>query len=248
MKTTRRWIAVSCGVMICAAAAHAAAPGGAGPRDSLLRSDHLHRLGVGADYEWFRRGVDLDNGPEIVLEARRASGLLMWDVLPWFTLFGSAGNAESRLPGGEYGSQRRHASVGIHARLWHTDISDPLFMAGRLSLDTTAEFARTRFDLGAAAGHWTEQYGTLTLAYELFVDTIENLDRIPYSLRLYVGPALSRLDGTYRAGGASRDFEETKSTGITWGAELFLSHNLSFGYGAQRFDRTTSLATMRYRF
>ncbi len=244
----KRWVMTGVVGVCMAGGAWAAAPGGAGPREGLLRSDHLDRLGIGIDYEKSQRRISFAQGGEWDLDSRFLGGTISWDAFPWLRLYGTAGRVESRLAAPGYGSGKGHGAAGAHARLWHMDIQDPSFMAGRASIDTTIEWSRSKLDDGQINGRWTEIYAALTPSYEFFVETIEHTQRVPYSLRLHVGPAFSRLDGYVRAGGIRYDFDEADDTGLAWGAELFLSHNLSIGYNGQRFQRTTTRITARYRF
>jgi len=229
-------------------AARGAALGEAGPRESLLGSESLDRWTVGLDYERQARRVTLDGGADATLYLRSTSAFLGYDFAPWFTLFGTVGQAEGRLYTGSYGDTDLRLSAGVDVNLWQYDVADPGFLAGRLTLRGLAEFASSNFEEGDAEVDFTETFGALTLNYEIFVEDLKATRRIPYSLVLYVGPAYSALDGEAELGGAEESFDEDRTLGFAAGADLFVAHNLSLGFHLQEFDHTTYRGTLRYHF
>ena len=225
--------------------ASAATLGGLGMRDSLTAAEGLERLSVGVDYAQLNRPVSLDQGGTQNLRARIISGQLGFDVLPWLTAFATAGRSEAKFDAesGYHGGQFKW-SAGLKANWWHYDIVDPDFLEGRLSFQSTAEFAQYRSGKGSEEIKWNEGYADLTLNYEIFSTKMNDTAQVPYSLVLYGGPALSKVDGS----AAGADFSEDRLLGVVGGVDLFISHNLSLGGQVLFFDKSTLSASLRYHF
>jgi hypothetical protein len=71
-----------------------------------------------------------------------------------------------------------------------------------------------------------------------------DIKQYPYSLVLFGGPAISKIDG--HAG--STDFSEDNLLGVVGGVDLYLSHNLSLGGQLTYFDQTSLGISARYHF
>ena len=103
---------------------------------------------------------------------------------------------------------------------------------------------------GAGDLRWGEALVMLPLDYHLsFARTFRNdyLNEFQ-GFHLYVGPAFSKLDGTWTRAGTERDFEEQEAFGVVGGGELWLLDNLAFGARFDWFEGTSGQVTVRYRF
>lgn len=221
-----------------------------GSRESLFQSNDLYPFSVGMDYKDLSRDIQWNGGGETTLEGRNVSAFIGVDIFPWLTLFGTAGLNEAEVDGGGEGSSDPLFSIGSDVNLWQYDLKNPEFIEGRLSLRGGFEAAFADFnDERAGDGNWTELDASLTANYEIYVADIKDLKRVPYSLVLYVGPLLSKLDGEVGSGDAQRDFEESTSLGVGYGVNLFIASNLSTGFHVQSFDGNMSWrSSLRYRF
>jgi hypothetical protein len=238
MKSKLLWAALVIG---STGLASAATLGGAGMRDSLVEPDNLNPISAGVDYQMLKRPVAWDGGGVQQLQARVISGQLGVDLTPWCMVFGTLGCSEARWEGDNYGGGQLKWSAGTRLNWWHTDITDPEFMEGRLSFQTVAEFAQYR---SGDDWRWNEVYADFTLNYELFSTKMTDIKQYPYSLVLFGGPAISKIDG--HAG--STDFSEDNLLGVVGGVDLYLSHNLSLGGQLTYFDQTSLGISARYHF
>jgi hypothetical protein len=243
------WWAAAGAALVCWTAAEGATMAHAGPRDSLLTEGPLGRLSLGADYERAARDVDFDEGPGDTLTTRHYAAYLGFDVMPWLTVYGTIGELEGRLRGSAYEGGDVRWSAGGRLNLWHTDLEDPEFLAGRYGLQAAVEYAESSFDEAELETEWRELQAALTLNVELFVEHVEALERVPYSLVLYVGPTFATVDGDQAlAGGGEAEFEESEVFGVLFGTDLFLSHNFSVGVHLQQIGRTSVRTGLRYHF
>ena len=229
----------------------AATAAGMDDRDALIVQERVKNPSVGAAYERLLRDVRYDGGEKTRLEANTGCGYVGYDVTPWAVVFGTIGATTAQSTElEESGDARVKWSAGVKLNLWRLDIEDPAFLGGRCTLRAQGEFARYESgNLDPASFDWTEWYATLTLNYELFARKRSDYNRVPYSLMLYAGPALSRIDGTRETSGGSRDFEGDNVFGLCAGADLFIAHNLSAGAQLQHyFDEPTLSASLIYHF
>jgi hypothetical protein len=235
----RIWLAAA--VIGSAVAAGAATPGGAGMRDSLASSDNLGPLSVGVDFEQTKRTVSLDAGGKNVLQARTISADAGLDLFSWWQVFVTAGRSEAGWEATDYGDGKLKWSAGMHFNWWHYDIVEPEFMEGRLSLQTTAEFAQYR---SGDDTRWNDAYADLTVNYELFAEKQKDVKNVPYSLALFGGAALSKLNGHVNG----VDFSDDQAFGLVGGADIYIARNLSLGAHVLYFDKPSYGFSVRYHF
>jgi len=224
-----------------AVAACAATPGGAGMRDSLTASDNLGPLSAGIDFQQIKRNASLDAGGTKVLQARVYSFELGVDLFSWWQVFATLGSSEAGWDTTDYGSNEFKWSGGTHLNWWHYDITDPEFMEGRLSFQTTAELSQFR---SGDDTRWYDAYADLTLNYELYAEKPKDLKAIPYSLALYGGAALSKLSGHVMGEG----FDEDNLIGVVGGVDIYIARNLSVGAQVLVFDKASYGLSARYHF
>jgi opacity protein-like surface antigen len=225
----------------------------AGSRETLLEQGDLDFLTIGADYQQQQRDVSTSSQGKVKLRSQMIDGYVGIDPYDWLMIFATAGGAAAKMNETEdYNDPKFKWSAGFNLNLWHFDLQDPTFMAGRLSLRTHAEFGMYSSGSDADQAKWNEIFAALLVNYEVFVSRIDDLDKHPYSLVLYVGPAVSWLNGHYytpEAGISQKvDFNEDRLFGVVGGVDLYAAHNLSIGAAIQYYDAPTVSANIRYHF
>jgi len=220
-------------------------------RDTLFTQQSLENLSIGGVFEALKRDMQYDNGGKTKLEAYNYYGYVGYDFLQWLTLFGTLGGCQAKST--EYdtlGNAKVKWSAGLNLKIWHFDIYDPSWMAGRCSIRAMGEYSQYQSgNSDTTRLKWQDLYASVTLNYEVFVSRMDDTDSYPYSLLLYVGPAFSKVDGKRETAAQSYDFSEAHNVGIAVGADLFASHNLSIGGQLQYFfDEPTLSASVMYNF
>src|ERR1035437_5404950 len=220
-------------------------------RDTLFTQQSLDNLSIGGVFEALKRDMQYANGGKTKLEAYNYYGYVGYDFLEWLTLFGTLGGCEAKST--EYdamGNDKVKWSAGLNLKIWHFDIVDPSFLAGRCSIRAMGEYSQYQSDISDTTQlKWQDLYASVTLNYEVFVSRMDDTESYPYSLLLYVGPAFSKVDGKRETPTQSYDFSEVHNLGIAAGADLFASHNLSIGGQLQYFfDAPTLSASVMYNF
>lgn len=236
---------VAVAVLCCSSAFPATLPG-VGVREAA-RVGFLENLSVGVTTDWLRRDVKLSGSSATLLEARTLSFFAGYDVSSWMTVFGTLGSTEMRFSdAGDYGDMNASYSLGLVGNLWRTEVMDPEFMTGSLTVKGLVDISSYQVDEknGTVDGHWLEGMVALPVCYEIFSDKRESIAEVPYSLVLSLGPALSLIDG--RAAGAG--VRGRRVLGACGGADVYFSHHLSLGCQAEYFDHGSIGANLIYHF
>lgn len=241
MKTCTR-IAVGLILLASLLPASAASPVASGSREALIVSDGIEGWSLGVDGASIRRDAKIAGFLD-KLEATSYGGFVGWRGVPWLTLYTVLGQADADL-GVDTLGDGFYWALGLQATVWQMDMLDPEFLSGRWSIRFGAEYASA--DL--ASGEWQDVSASLRLQYEIFVESVEATQKIPYSLALYAGPMYSGLDGNVSVNGFREDFEADQEVGIVAGIELSISHNVLLGIGAEYFDDVTWVGSLRYKF
>lgn len=244
-------VAVITALMLGGLPVRAATLAASDSRDTLFTQQSLDNLSIGGVCEMLKRDMQYDKGGKTKLEAFTYYGYVGYDFLQWLTLFGTLGGCEAKCT--EYdkmGSDKVKWSAGLNLKLWHYDMYDPSFMAGRYSIRAMGEYSQYQSgNSDTSRLQWQDIYASVTINYEIFVKRMEDIDSYPYSLLLYVGPAFSKVDGKRETSTHSDDFSEEHNIGIAAGADIFASHNLSIGGQIQYFfDEPTLSASVMYNF
>jgi len=219
-------------------------------RESFSSARSLDRLSLGYDYLAVRRNVDY-GAPEVMeLWANSHKGYIGYDVLPPLTVFITAGTCNAKFDGmADYGSLQPAWSVGLCGYLWNHDISDPAFMAGRLSIKSVSEVSRYDSDIdGRGDLEWTDISTAMVFGYELFEDAMNHVPAERISLNFFAGPLVSIVDGEYRLSGMRTDFDEERWFGGVGGLDLYLAHNLCLSAQATVFEKVSVGGSVRYHF
>jgi hypothetical protein len=222
---------------------------GSGNRDAALYAASLSSWSVGLDCSFTERELKDNRGFIITPETRNATFYIGYDVVPsWLTLFGTAGASEMKYKGNNtsFGKGCFLWSGGLQANLWRTDIVDPEFMAGTLMIKGVAEYTKYKFS-GADyfdKPEWSDTWFAIPFSYEMFVTKEDDLEQVPFSLTLSVGPAVSLINNSTIFG----DYSEKNNMGVMGAADIYMSHNFSFGFHIQYFDNVSLGGDMIYHF
>ena len=215
-------------------------------REPLNVRNASDRVTVGVTYEEIERDVEFDGGIDGVLDANSLSLYVGYDVQPWLTAFVSVGAAELDGVEGVDTDAKLKVSGGLSAYVWEADILEPVYMAGRLTLKPTLEISRYTADSDVGDVEWIEAMVALPFGYERFDRYPESPKGIATSLAMYVGPALSSLDGTLDTAVGDVDFEHDELLGVIAGVDIFLSAGVSLGVEFTVFDETSGAASLRF--
>ena len=219
--------------------------------EALVILPDASRWEVGLAYGHVSRSVDLE-GTERKLQGDLGDVLLGFSPVPWLKLYGQAGASEARLTGmaGEEPGPGAGGVLGAQVNLWqvHEGVRKT---AWRFTIRLAGQYGyRTTEDEDDGSVRWGEALVMLPLDYHLiFARTFRNFYMGEFhSLRIYAGPAYSRLDGEWERRGVTQDFEGKEEWGVVGGAELWLLEQLAFGARAEWFDSTSAQVTVRYTF
>lgn len=215
-------------------------------RSPLAIGSVSERLSIGVGYERIKRDVDFQVGPDRVFEADRISGYVGFDVLPWLTLYVTAGSTEFKDDSGIKTAAGLSVCGGVSAYLWESDVLTPAFIAGRLSIKAMAEASRSRSDYDGSEEEWTEAMAALPIGYEIFDRYPTGASGIQTSLALYAGPAVSSMSGTVK--NADNDFDAKKQVGFVAGLDIYLAPQFSVGADITVFDEVSYGASAAFHF
>jgi len=170
---------------------------------------------------------------------------------PWLLLYGQAGGSQGSLESmSEDTSFGAGGLLGARVNLWQL-YEGIQATAWRLTLQVAGQYEyRTSQDSGDGELQWSEGLVMLPLRYHLsFARTFRNYYMSEFqSVAIYLGPAWSKLDGTWTRNSQEIDFEEVESFGAVGGVDLWLLENLSFGVRADWFETTSMKLHVRYQF
>ncbi|MBU4211412.1 MAG: hypothetical protein KKD33_02375, partial [Verrucomicrobia bacterium] len=112
-------------------------------RDTLFTQQSLENLSIGGVFEALKRDMQYDNGGKTKLEAYNYYGYAGYDFVQWLTLFGTLCGCQAKST--EYdtlGNAKVKWSAGLNLKIWHFDIYDPSWMAGRCSIRAMGEYSQ----------------------------------------------------------------------------------------------------------
>lgn len=217
-------------------------------RAPLVAGRVSDRVSIGLGYQRIERGVDLGGGLESVLEATSLSGYAGLDVLPWLTVFVTAGSVELEREAGINTDPGLKVSGGLSAYVWEADVLAPGFMAGRLSLKLNAEFTRYESDTAIGTVTWTDAMVALPIGYEKFDGYATSASGLETSLAIYAGPAMSFMEGSTKMRFGDVDFDGSEEFGLVAGADVYFSPQVSLGAEVTVFDEISYGASLRFHF
>jgi hypothetical protein len=244
-----RWLVLAAALAMIGLATRAGTLTGAGVFEAGVEAKHLERLSVGLDGEMSERDVKLsDGGGELDLRGRDASVFIGADVLPWLAIFGTAGIGQGKLDEVEgYGTPRFEWSAGLNASIWHWEVT-PKNPAWGLTLEAVGAFSQYESGESDNGIEWHEFSAALPLNYELYFPASPPGWADIDTLVFFAGPVYSNIRGTWTVNDFDSDFEESHSTGVLGGADLFFTDSLCFRGQVEYFDEFTFTASLRYHF
>ncbi|MBI2441730.1 MAG: hypothetical protein HYV35_10205 [Lentisphaerae bacterium] len=246
------FVLVTTAGLLCAWPAGAATLATSDSRETIFTQHGLDNLSLGGMFEILKRDMQEDRGGgKIRLQAYNYYGYLGYDFWERLTLFGTVGASQAKTAeDDEHGNAGVKWSAGLNLKIWHIDLNDPTFIAGRYSIRAMSEYSHYRSgEKDATWFKWQDLYAALTVNYEIFVAEMSATEKYPYSLLLYLGPAISSVDGKQETSNQTNDFSEEHTIGIAAGVDLFASHNLSLGGQLQfYFDEPTVSVSVIYNF
>lgn len=219
-------------------------------RDPLMQGEVSDRLSVGVGYDRIDRDIKFSRGRgTAALQADSISAYIGYSAPRWLTTFVTAGGTSLR--GDQWGSTdyALRLSAGVNAYLWEGDVLAPAFAAGRISIKGTAELARHAVKTDAGNSDWFELIAALPIGYEIFDRYPTAKSGVSTSLALYVGPAVSLIDGSLAvAPGMKQGFRQDQMLGAVAGADIYFAPSVSVGFKVLIFDQVTTGASLRFHF
>jgi hypothetical protein len=206
---------------------------------------------VGLSYTRISRQVDL-GGVEWALRGDSIDVAMGFSPARWLLFYGQAGGSKARLQDRmvEEANFGAGGLLGARINLWQL-YEGVQATAWRLTLQLAGQYTfRTARDHGDGDLQWGEALVMLPLDYHLyFARSFRNSYMAEFqSVDVHIGPAFSKLDGTWTRQGVEKDFEEVQAVGVVGGVDLWLLENLSFGARVESFDGTSMQLNVRYRF
>jgi opacity protein-like surface antigen len=229
---------------------YGAALSGAGTRDTLIEAEYLDFLSIGVDYQYQNRDVSTSSEGKMRLKSQTVDGFIGVDPYKWLLIYATFGGSSAKTGDvNSFNDPRFKWSAGFDVNWWRYKVTMPEFLEGGLSLKTHAEFEMHYSGADAERIKWNEYFLSLLVNYEVFSVSHDDMSKYPYSLMLFVGPALSWLEGYYyQTSYRQVDFHEAHLFGVVGGAELFIADNLSLGGAVQYYDAVSLSADVRYHF
>lgn len=225
---------------------------GTGVRDSAMVGV-IEKWSIGVGAEWMNRDIKLDHNDQVEeIESRTFELFAGYDVKDWLTVFATIGSSEFRSSDTvEYGDNNVKFSAGLQGNLWQTEVMDPEFMTGCLTLKSVIELSTYQInepDEGID-GYWMEYFLAFPVCYEIFTDNPDNLQQVPYSLAVSVGPMFSFVDGDIDGfSGSNSGFRGEKSVGVLGAVDIYFAHNVSIGCHVEYIDNVTIGGKVTYHF
>jgi hypothetical protein len=234
--------AVACAIL----SAHAATPSGTIARDSLVNSEIINRLSVGADITYMDRGFTDTHGVTSETEARIYGAYVGYDVMSWLTVFATFGGSQIK-ENETYWSSGTKWSVGVAPNLWVGEVRRPSFLAGKISLAAMGELSNYESSEEDVTADWREIAVALLVRYEVFEDAPWSADSVT-SLRLSAGPILSKVKGDVDNSRENLSFHAKDSVGWMASVEWFVAPTFSLSGGMETFDHTSVSGSIRLHF
>jgi hypothetical protein len=204
------------------------------------------RVTVGVTYDEIERRVDLDDGPDALLDVDSLALYAGYDLFPWLTVFATLGGAELDGTAEVDTDSKLKVSAGACAYVWEGDILEPEFMAGRVTLKPVVEISRYASDSSVGDVKWVDFTAAMLLGYERFDRYPPSPQGVETSLALYVGPALSYVTGIMDTAVGDIDFKGDELLGVVGGIDIYLAPSVSLGFQFGVYDETTIGANMRF--
>lgn len=263
-RTFQRWVAAGIGTA-CLALMTAGAPAAAGGETEPLVEKYAINLddrqgtadtlleaplplSIELDGMIVKRDLDFDNLSVTSSEMRRLGLALGIDITPWFTLRGLIGSSDFKSNAGGVGSLDAGLATGISAeyRLLNRRIEPRVSNISWIRCDASARYFGGIAESGDDKVEWREGYADMTLS---LVTTPPDPFREVNSLTLFLGPAVSWIDGTLdTAQGGEYQFSHDRLVGFTGGFILAPNDTIKVKLLAQVFGDVSYEAAVQLHF
>jgi hypothetical protein len=249
MKRLSRLFAAACLVLAGALPASALMHPDRDPSQAAFSSSP-DSLAVAAAYTRVARPLDLSG--DLSLQADAIDAMIGWRPAVWCLLYVHGGAVQGKIPETPMGNTKfgPAAGLGFDLNLWQIDDGDESAWRFMIRLEGRWTWRSTAEDDTWGKLSWTEAHAALPFVYSLHFSRRAKVgyrDEF-HAIEIFAGPAVSKLDGTWKRDSGDTDFDEDKLFGILGGAELRLFPNLGFGGRAEYFGKTGFSAYVRYDF
>jgi hypothetical protein len=206
-------------------------------REYLVAAQDLSVWRFGAYVEEREHDIEIYRGFAEPVKLSKTMGYVGLDILPWITVYGTAGSCDADL--NAWGGSEPEYGAGINLNLLDYEILDPTLFEDRVRVN--AGFRATRSETSirfSEKAKWTEWFASATLS--IVNDVKGEKFFSPNSIVLFGGPLYASLD--------SPDFDQDNTFGFTLGIEIFYTDSISF-YGAlETFEGSGAMAGIDIRF
>lgn len=232
-------LAVSVCLLISAAQVVAAPIGNsARGREYVVAARDLDEWAIGAFGHLRQRDAEVDGLVGLhELETLRAAGFVSYGLLPWMTVYGTAGLLDAQLDGNDFEEGDLQLGAGLHFNLLYHDIADPTLMEDRITLTADVEYTFNQSEYLGNDLEWTDFTAYVLLG--LVNDISGTRLYLPYSIGAFFGPVFSDLQG---------DISEDNLFGLMGGLEVFFTRSVSLMAGIDYFDGTGFFGSATIRF
>ena len=207
-------------------------------RDYLADSHNRPQWSVGLYHGVQKRDMTSGIGSG-VFEMRRQFVRVGYNVQPWLSIFGGAGQAEMKPSGSpSHLDSDSEYHYGVHVRLVDHEFEDVKMVENYVRIDLTYMVSDSDNDDFS----WEEDSASLMFSFvnELGRDQIYT----PHSIGLFAGPYWSDIDASV----GSFAFSEQDDLGLVAGLNIYFNPHFSFQWELQMFEENSSQLGLRFRF
>ena len=230
------------------------------PAPAVMHPDHdpsqaafsSSPVSISAAASYLRVARPLDLSGDLSLRADAFDAMLGWRPAVWCLLYLHGGATRAKIPETPMDTSKFGPAAGLGATLdlWQIDDGDESAWRFLVRLEGRWTWRSTADDDLWGKLSWTEAYAAVPFVYSL---RFSRRAKVGYrdefhAIEVFGGPALSKIDGTWKRDAGDTDFSEDKLFGLVGGGELWLFPNLCFGGRAEYFGKTGFSAYVRYDF
>ncbi len=177
--------------------------------------------------------------------ARRITGLIGIDLLPWLTLEGGAGMTDVELEG-ESADRDRDVEWRVGARLRLFDYRLPSEEPYYFRLESETFYRASESENWYSDFEWNELYSALL--FGLSTHPLIHFGDDVRVVTLYGGPAVSLIDGEWSDDLGSSDFHEDQNLGGVLGLSFMPDEFMTLRIEGQFFDESSVSAALAIHF
>lgn len=196
---------------------------------SLFSARDLSAWHIGGYYRRLKRDIDFPLMDTTRLELNRAVFYTGYNITPWLTVYGLAGNIDPHLvqvPGG--GSSGTEIGGGLWINLLDHELVDQLQLENRISVEAMAQYSRGNPEFGDFDLTYSEVQASLTLS--IINDVSSGTIYWPETVSLFFGPVYNHLN--------SSDFDQANNEfGLCIGSDIGLSRRVRLSLAYEKYDR-----------